>query len=218
MAQPLAAQHAPCVFGQGFGLHGALAVKTEPKGQSDLVTKAHPPASPGMQHAPRDPPQGFGLQGVLGVKNPAMEAHSFRVAVMQALARLQHAPFGWHGAATQVVLTMNVLAGGQLAAVVSMQTLVAGLQHAPLGPQLAAAQDVLGNHEAEHSDLTTNTQAAALQHAPLGRHGDDAHDTPAVHVPAQEPWAMLVQSPLGEQQEPAMIALGQGLAVHEPAK
>ncbi len=44
MLQPFAPQHAPCVFGHGSGLHGALAVKTEPKGQSDWVMKAHPPA------------------------------------------------------------------------------------------------------------------------------------------------------------------------------
>lgn len=42
--QPLPVQHAPWVLGQGSGLHGALALKVEPKGQSDLAMKAHPPA------------------------------------------------------------------------------------------------------------------------------------------------------------------------------
>ncbi len=137
---------------------------------------------------------------------------------MQVLARLQHAPLGWHGAAAQVVFTTKLLDGGQFAAVVSMQTLVAGLQHAPLGPQLAATQVVLGNQDAEQSLFTTNTQAAAVQHAPLGRQGDEAHDTPAVHDPEHDPCVILVQSPPAEQQEPVMIALGHGLAVQEPAK
>lgn len=137
---------------------------------------------------------------------------------MQVLARLQHEPLGWQGATPQVVLTTKLLDGGQFPAVVSMHTLVAGLQHAPLGPQLAAAQVVLGNHAAGQSDFTTNTHATAVQHAPLGKQGEEAQVTPALHDPEHDPWETLVQSPPAEQQAPAMIALGQGLEVQEPAK
>ena len=192
---PLAVQHAPWVFGQGLGLHGALAVKVEPKGQSDLEMKAQPPAWPGMQQAPSGPTQGLGLQEPPAVKFPPMEEHSFLVAETQELARLQHAPAEAQGEVAQVAPEVKALEAGQLAAVVSKQTAVAVLQHAPVGPQLAAAQEVLANQEAEQADWTTKTHALAEQHAPSGAQGAVTHAALAVHVPVQRASALVEQPP-----------------------